>query len=506
MARSSIKNNRNASGLNHVEYGLFKKWGAMIAPIDQLTVEKMNGLLKFTKRLIGDQIYLKSMTDSRLSAYDEKIYVCYDRLMACYRVIVEIYKENRLLFSDMHIKNIYDGLFDIIWSRTKAYEEISALRVMIGSETTSPASANPIALEKNEIIYESLRDFGREFDQKAHQFKTEKQREILLHARERLLSDMSAETDAQLSDDLRNTIESVCGGVFFDLFDDAVKMTILHLNDLEKRKTVAYFFDLLSREHDILRNIITVQAGALETYILAGAEDEQTIAVIQLVLKNLREIYQHYGKETDEILATHRAGVSARKEPGETETALSGEGFIGGLFDVARKEIEDTAAFVAVKDKFETAEKTLAAAFYNAVKNTFDAVIQANNSLKEQYALKKVFSQTEIMADQMTAAFEYILNDYATHKEILLEDTENSEIIAGIAETIEIKIESIRENKTAFIAAAEKKLSEAAKTQPEIPPEEIAAAAEKCYETVADELKTLGRDDRRGIGAALIKR
>jgi molecular chaperone GrpE (heat shock protein) len=81
---------------------------------------------------------------------------------------------------------------------------------------------------------------------------------------------------------------------------------------------------------------------------------------------------------------------------------------------------------------------------------------------------------------------------------------ENADIVAGIAETIAIKIESIRENKAAFQPEAERFLAEAAHTRPEITPEAIENAAEQCYRRAIGGLMTLGRDDRRGI--ALIKR
>ncbi|MDR2903435.1 MAG: nucleotide exchange factor GrpE [Clostridiales bacterium] len=497
MARASIKNNRNAS--NNAEYGLLKKWGAMIGAVDQHTLDKMNGMLKFVKQSAGDQIYLKAMTDSRLSAYDEKIYICYDRLMACYRVIVEIYNENTLLFSDNYIKNIYDGLFDIFVSRTKSFEET-------GAEAAQAEKPNPISIEKNNIIFDSLRIFGRDFDQRAHQFKTEKQREIILNAREKFLLCMDAATDAALTGELADALFKSCGGMLYKLFTETVRMTILQLNDLERRKTVAYYFELLSREQDILSNLIKVQAGALETSMKQGAEDARTVAVIQLILKNLREIYQHYGKEADEILAIHRAGVIARKDAGQPEETAANDALIGGVFEAARAETEDAAAFAAVKEKFEAAQALLKESLYKAVKHHFEAVTQTNIGGKETLSLKKAFSQTETMAEQMTAAFEYIAAYYKEEKECLLSDGENAEILAGIAETIEIKIDSIRENRLAFRAAAEKSAASAAGVRPEISPEEIAAAAEQCYETVLLSLKSLGRDDRRGIGAALIRR
>lgn len=500
MARSSIKNNRNT--FNSAENVLFKKWSHAISSIDQYTTDNMDGLLKLFKSIISDNIYLKAMADSRLSMYDENIYECYDRLMDCYNGVVATYNSNPLAFSDVNIKNIYDGLYDIIASRAKLFDERNVQKQTGISENGKPL--NPIFLEKNGIVLENLKAFGRTFDTIHYKFKIDRQRDIIFIFRNKLLESMEIADGIVVIDEICNEIKKDCTEGFFRVYTETVKNTIINLNDLENRKTVSYYFEALNQEHEILSNIIKVQAGALEKYILQGTEEDQTVKVINEVLWRLREIYQHYGKETSDILLSHGASKHRNKDM-NTTPAYSQEDFAEEVFSsVNGKSFIDPVVFNDLKEKFIMSMGLLKEAFYKETKNIFEAVSQKSNTIKDYYEIKRVFSQAEAMADDMNSAFKYIHMYYNNNKEKLLNGTDNAEILKGVAETIEIKIESIAENKAAFSDEMERYISDVSGKKPEFDAEEINKNAGICYNNVLSGLTELGKDDRRGI--LLIKR
>ncbi len=491
MAKSSVRA-RNAGSAENL---ILKKWNAAAAFIDDYAADSLDELLRLIKKVISDKIYSASMSDSKLSAYDESIYDYYCKLMGCYASAVSVYEENPLEFSDIQIKNIYDGLYSIIVSRLKAFEE-----------RPQADGSNPVSIEKREIIAKALKSFDKAFDSVCYKFKMEKQKDVVYHARRLFLQSVDLSNGIELINLMGSCIEKNCFEEFYAIYCNTTERAVTDINDLEKRKSVDHYITMLNEEYQILGAIIKVQAGVLESYLENGIENESTVSIIRQMLYLLREAYQRYGKETADIISRLKAARESKADEGQTSLAQSREQFSESLLShTSGVSFIKISVFEGFALSLEGRMDDFCKHMEKEIINTLERIVKKNNSIKQYYEIKKVFSHAIVMADEMNGVFKSIL-DYYNEEDInkALTSSEKAEIITGVAETVAIKIQSIDENKNEFKAESDayahvsysKENDELAISDTQ--KSEIKNQASQCMGELVLRLAALSRDDRRG--------
>ena len=494
MARSSFRNHKNTAA--SPEQGLHKKWSQAIGLLDGYGAELLDGLFRSVKRLMGDKLYRACLNGQGLCAYDESIYSHYHKLMECYGELMRLHDqyESGLLFADHKIQSIYEGLFAVLLSRIRLFEENQA-------GETEHAGLNMIMLEKKELIVANLRGFARAFDQLHYNFKGEYQRALLLEARHRYMESIAYEDGREVAKTMADAVLNGCGEAFCVLYQSAAAGALTQLNDLEKRRKTAYYIDMLNEEHQILGAIVKVQAAALEQEIRQGSESAETVQVLQSMLLTLREAYQFFGRETAEVLSKLRRASEGAGEKGLLVHLEDGEGFAADIVSLLQKEeLLPAAAFHGMKEAFLGQLALFKEAVIQQAIQVGEMAAQHYNPVKDYYEIRKTFSYVESMAAEMRTAFTAIAQAYESEREAL-SIADQTGIIRGVAETIEIKIESIKENQEAFHADMEAMLANVTNEKPEIDRDQLIKQAELCYDQIINDLLLLGKDDRRGIVA-----
>jgi hypothetical protein len=196
--------------------------------------------------------------------------------------------------------------------------------------------------------------------------------------------------------------------------------------------------DLIEREWEELGTIIKVQVLALEEANIG----ENT--AIPSILDALRESYQQLGPVIENMQSI------LHSPPGKAENCITFEEFESRLL-AAQADLPQSPEredFLAALDE-ETA-----------------VLLDGINTKKEAYTLQRTMGAEVLLAEEITGVFEkVVLPDETT-------EAAEREILAGIKETIEIKVQSLKESVQAFVKQGGETIRKFTDEKPEIPDEE----------------------------------
>ena len=363
------------------------------------------------RRVILAKMSADSAKVSRLGDLDVELYDHCLRLMEAYRETIGLYER---FHGDIHspeARKIIDGIITVLVSRLREFEEVTVQK-----------GSNPIADEKQAIISRAS--------------------ENLELAVRKQFSD-PAESIQWLRSGSNKTalLESVRSKSFpalYESYRECISLCRIQLSDLNKRKAVQLYLALMEDEWEILSTIIKIQVRALEQAVeqaapgppaadLPAADALEKLA-IHKILSLLREAYQHFGRASTEISAVFHRLEDAPSEQWEPDSYEDFESYLLDNWEAAGPfEDEDKIAQIKAKIEQETAT------YFGRLKLDF---------YKSVYRFRRMVSVEMMLADEIATAFVRMREKWPKTGQ----EGEAAEILRGIAETIEIKIDSLRES------------------------------------------------------------
>ena len=445
MAKMNSNLNLNA------ENKLSGKWARAAAVLDKFAVQTADDVFRKLKYIVAEKINTICGSDESLSAYDVQIYEAYKRIIRAYGEVVGIYLDKDRAITSPYAKGIWDGIYAVLMSRLLANQE----NVVTGDPV------NPVWAEKKEIVARAILSASERLEAAMTKIAAPHRQSWCMVAR-RLFDNMDFDTATDVTFEIADDIRQKCGQVFYDVYVATVKMAIVNLNDLSSRRDVSYYFELLKEEQEILRQILVVQVAALEEFIYEGQSEGSEgdgageAAILQEALTVLRETYQRESAEINQIDKLFSESAARNKENlGQVVITVEGaEEFAASLEEAAAFGEGWPAVFEQLKQNFD--EKR--AAFEDAVKELVTkrtSAMQSRLTMQKVYFCKKAVSELVYAAREVCSCFGGILEHFEENKEGL-GACEERDIVAGVTETVLIKIESLNESIDGFEKEADK--------------------------------------------------
>lgn len=341
---------------------------------------------------------------SALIKYNEKIYDYYKMVIGYYKSAVKVYSLKRNNILSEEVKEIADGIIDILECQINKFDEVT--------EKTEKQS-NPIIKEKEKIIDENFKLFSKDI--------------ILIYEK------MSREFN---NFNIENYFENIYKLYFF-----SVKNCFIRLNDIASRKMANIYYEALKQEMEALSVIIKVQANVLERKLRYTEEE----LIVQSVLMNLREGYQHLSKQIDEM------------EKGFKETVVY-ERFIEKYDEDFKNKI--LFCLKRAERKSENFKKR----FEYCNSDFISMLKEYSEEIRDIERIKTDINEISFFGEKIISKFQFLYDDWKINADNYSK-TSFYDIISGISETVDIKIQNIQENVFEFLQKADVLISEISKNE-----------------------------------------
>jgi len=347
--------------------------------------------------------FLNSINNGRsLIKYDEKIYDYYNMVIGYYKAAVEAYDSRKNDLANQEIIKIADGIHDILECQINKFEE--------AFEKTDKHS-NPVFREKEKIIDKNKKAFSKDI--------------VFIYE--------NAKHNLE-SFDVKDYFEDI-----YKVFFSAVKNCFIQLNDINSRRVTSFYYEALKQEREALSVIIKIQADVIERKIQFPEEE----IIIQAVLMPLREGYQYLSKQIDDMEESFKEAVVYEK-------------FICGFDDIFKNKI--IFCFRNSRKKSKNSKK-----HFDYCNSVFIEMIKECSP--EAVQIGKIETEVEealFFSEKVISKFQFLYDFWKTNSEEY-KNTDFKDIISGIAETIYIKIQNIKESAEEFLEASKRVILEVSK-------------------------------------------
>ncbi len=347
--------------------------------------------------------FLNSIDNGKaLIKYNEKIYDYYNMIIDYYKSAVKAYSTKRKDIASADVIKIADGINDILECQINKFDE---------AYDKTDSQLNPISKEKEKIIDANMKMFSKSIS---------------------LIYDKIYRCFDEF--DINKCIDDI-----YKVYFSAVKNCFVQLNDINLRKITSFYYEALKQEREALSIIIKVQADVLEKKIQV-MEDE---VIVQSVLMRLREGYQHLSKQIDVMEKTFKEAVVYEKFINKFDKRVINK--IADFFKNAEKKSENS------KKHFDYCNS----AFLKIIKDNYEEVKM----------IEKIENEVEeilFFSEKVISKFQTIYDFWNTNKKNY-QQTNFKEIIDGIAETVYIKIQNIRDGAGEFWEQVKKVILEVRK-------------------------------------------
>jgi len=466
---------------------LWQAWQNLQSSAEDALQKGASHYFKCIRQSICDKLAMDALTAARLGQNDERIY---DHLV----YLMETYQEVICLFQNQiegASPDLVAGLCEILASRLNQFDDVAA------------GQGNPVAKEKHAILEKAiihttqqLENIEASYDPPADLYK-----EILAGN-----TDMAWQS---LRDSIiRDTFPSI-----YTHYQENLHRCLSSIDDLHTRKTASYYTDLLEREWEVLGLIVRVQVQALETafdchqsntpadeYNAIESADIDDGYSLQYILSKLREAYQQTGLVVSNLQRTLQSAINTPHATPDLTCDIFTQAILMGLAAPSAAMIDSHAfestllpeadnLFEGLRvDHFEMVqnlqfsivnESTLAEEVTTAFENAMHALvalddascvlptIQAETSGTEPETISDVSTklESEVLLDVSTGLGLTALPDEPSEPEFeATKDTSSAsdsisnptesnlekEILSGISETLDIKVESLKESLQTF--------------------------------------------------------
>ena len=340
---------------------------------------------------------------SRLGDNDEKIYGHLVGLMDVYRRVLAFAEGYD--YPSPTVQALLMGICEVLNSRLREFDEL----------TGEIKDESPIALEKRDIFDEALVVITENVEDQRERFEVG------------LREDTSREWD--------ESFDIILQGEFFEVYShyrEGLQTSLAKLDDLHHRQETRFYMELMEREWEELGNIINVQVRVMEDNgVVTPANIEQmtesNVALLG-ILDALREAYQQSGPvigNLQNLLHTPPVQIGACRPFDEFEQIL-------------KVALEAATPHSPEKQEFINELGAEVTAVLGGLKVDY---------MKAAYNLQRTVSQDVLLAEEIIEAFVRILNKLP---QFIRESIEETDILRGIEETIQIKVAGLRESTQHF--------------------------------------------------------
>jgi hypothetical protein len=441
---------KQVSGSLVRENRIYGKWFALSAFLDRFAAAHVQDYFRRLKYLVGSKINIVCGNDMALSAYDVEIFETYGNIMRAYKMVAEHHLAGEKVLELPEIKGIWDGIYELIMSR-------------ILMDKTETDGINPIQAEKKDIVAKAVLLASGRMDELLESYKMSAEwSEVRKNARKQLFEPDFTQLKAVL-DEIASSIADFCCESLYNIYLQTSEAALANLNNLETRREAAGYNNLLKEEIEILRQIIVVQAMAIEKAIWKNETSPKETEFLGEALAILRETYQREGQTYGAInRAFLESAARNRENLGRVVMDVeSPEDF--------RAELEEVAPYADLPVSYEKLKNGLNEKYaplhemldeiFQELRDSFDT----NLASKSIYFCKKAIWQASHMAEDCCLSFQEIVNHFSEGREYfgyvepagIKSGKAESDIIKGISETISIKIETLREAAQQFFAEAD---------------------------------------------------
>jgi|GEM_PF-2334802 len=415
------------------EQQLFRQWQAVIAPLDAFTEKTLDAAAKSLKAALAEAV-AASNAGGRLSAVDTRIFEAYSHLMEAYQGILAAQSSYAIPIADANARDILNGIRAVVLSRAKIYDDCG--------ETAD--SANPIATEKKKLLAKSVQNAVGELDAAITNFRAERQLEFIVYARGVFDASQAYDTAAAVSNYIAEALRKDIFPAAHTVYRNTLAELTARLNDLYARRTTSYYFELLKEERDLLSSLAANQIHVLQSVLSAAQLPDTNRQFISQLCALLSHTHIRLQAEWDEIYAslTAPARYDDATKPSEALT-------FAAFADLLRKKLDDAPQQTIAYDDARLTYAQKHPPFLHALRQTARAAVQAY--MKRQSSANDLFAHNQLLYTQtalsmrVTDVFCNILRSYDSLTAQLAE-TPHTEIVQGIAETLTIKTDSLRES------------------------------------------------------------
>ncbi len=371
---------------------------------------------------------LELKDNNLLKNKDEEIYLYCNYLNDSFKKFINLYNKNkRFIISDKKIE-ILDGLKLILSNQINQYFEIY-----------NEKEINPILEEKLKIIRASMGIFERKqirsLDNNTIVLNKDITKDVIFNFSKQ--PDQDALFVTAIVENFTDFIENnVCTNYLLTKAD-----CLANINDLERRKITTKYLELMKQEYEILSSIIKVQVIPLEK--ISSETNEEKISIDKM-LSVIREAYQFISRKFDELsIFLIEAEKNSRLTEEENKEAFDNE-CIKSIYD-SMNNLEMKFFFNIVKEKYNSIVKKIEDNILYKIK--LETQDYSDNILRESREKTKAYLR-------MTRDLISALNIYVNFNKAYATKTDElpaNDILKGISETLEIKVESINEKCDEFI-------------------------------------------------------
>ncbi|MCL2287552.1 MAG: nucleotide exchange factor GrpE [Firmicutes bacterium] len=399
---------------------LWEAWLGLKEAAEYTVTQSTNELFENYQDAACDALKRSAARLARFGEKDEEMYEPLVKLMGVYQQVVDMGSE---IEQDGSVTAaLVTGLCEVLNSTLKQfYEDTEGV----------PDGINPIALEKEMIIRSSQANL---LASTSHFGKVSMA----------MLRSMSPE----IWDELYNGVlippgKEVPVNFFKDhvlmymysFYEDELRRCVLQLDNIHDRKDAKHYTEFLEREWEELGNIIKVQIAALES---AASESE----MVHHILNMLREAYQYTGAAISKFHMHLQSPVARKENPAHEE------------FDAA---MESAVTEPIIPELPRPYDHTV---FYALI---CDEVLDLLEDYKIEFIhvgllTQKLLITEKMMADEIIQIFDDVrkalpsLSVEDAPVELSQEDAQlQLNILNGISETVEIKVDSLRDNTEIFV-------------------------------------------------------
>jgi len=385
-----------------------------------------------------DRAVIDALTFARLGEKDELIFDHLVYLMETYREVIGLFEETAEengWDDTCPVYNLISGLCDVLGSRMRQFEDVAE-----GHE-------NPVAQEKRLLLDNMILEINGSIEG----IKTEW---VTTLPWEKTCADIFLLPDENTKH-LRDSINNNLIPLIYNLYQSSLSQCITQIDDLYSRKAAHFYADLLEREWEVLGLVIQIQVQALEN----AAFNEN--GLLHPILSRLREVYQQTGPVIGNLQAMMQA------EP-YTPHGMP----YGDFCDAMHPHI---GVFTGIDMRDPMYKEML----FLGADELFDRI--RADVLENMYGFRVIIDRELKLASGVLDTFNAIMCNFPACDAEEVKSKE-LEILKGITETLEIKIDSLTESLQPYSEACEGLSTSFSTNMPTLSDEDLFAAADQITE------------------------
>lgn len=432
---------------------LVEAWRETLQAFDKFTEQSVKGCFFHMKMKVMLKILHHLSEENKLSIYDERIFEYFQHLMHHYQMTIKLFYDNEKNIKTGKAKEILSGICTVLSSQIKQFRENQMVEQGIND---AKATENPIKLEKDRFMTELKINILNQLDDIEKQWITNEMINTLISSRKNII-------EITKNENIQNELlKEIYNNLIYSLKESLYKCYIIKskdgvekLNAFHLRKAANFYYESIKQEKENVEAIIRIQVNALEEEMKLEACEEEEQQIIQEILHTIREAYQHLGKEIRELEHFFKETEKQSNKINlynleEFEEYLRIQGMDSYIDDIN------------VRNKFKDKELINAIERYNIFNEIWEKFKTeflkiSIEQVQEKEIFKSLIQKVQSSIEMAQKIMQVFLEFSETHKvqKDRLQGIEFAPIIEGISETIEIKVESLKESMEIFSTAVD---------------------------------------------------